>query len=141
MAPPIGHVAGTLTASGAAFAVYRFVPLGTQAPRIDRMARFGQHTRLVAAKGRADALVGKFIEAAEIQRDNPACDLMIAGKSTTEDNVVYLVEVWASEADWQRARTSEEIVAWAQGMRGLVAAPPESARFDPAGGKGLPILE
>lgn len=52
------------------------------------MGRFGQQTRLVAKKGRAEALVAKFIEAAEMQRDNPACDLMIAGKSTTEDDVV-----------------------------------------------------
>jgi quinol monooxygenase YgiN len=105
------------------------------------MARFGQQTRLVAKKGRADALVGKFIEAAEIQRDNPACDLLIAGKSTTEDDVVYVIEVWATEADWERARTSDEIAAWAQGMPGLVAAWPKSARFDPAGGKGLPTLK
>jgi quinol monooxygenase YgiN len=104
------------------------------------VARFGQQTRLVAKKGRADALVEKFIEAAEIQRDNPACDLMIAGKSTTEDDVVYVIEVWASEADWQRARASDEIAAWAQGMPGLVAVWPKSARFDAAGGKGLPTL-
>jgi hypothetical protein len=31
------------------------------------MARFGQQTRLVAKKGRADALVAKFLEAAEMQ--------------------------------------------------------------------------
>jgi quinol monooxygenase YgiN len=105
------------------------------------MARFGQQTWLVAKKGRADALVAKFTEAAEIQRDNPACDLMIAGKSATEDDVVYVIEVWASEADWERARKSDEIAAWAQGMPGLVAVWPKSAKFEVAGGKGLPILE
>jgi quinol monooxygenase YgiN len=104
------------------------------------MTRFGQETRLVAKKGRADALVAKFIEAAEIQRDNPACDLMIAGKSVTEDDVVYVIEVWASEADWERARSSDEITAWAKGMPALVAEWPKSATFDPAGGKGLPAL-
>jgi quinol monooxygenase YgiN len=104
------------------------------------MARFGQETRLVAKKGRADALVAKFIEAAEIQHDNPACDLMIAGKSATEDDVVHVIEVWASEADWERARASDEIVAWAKGMPALVAAWPKSTKFDAAGGKGLPTL-
>ncbi len=104
------------------------------------MGRFGQHTRLVAKKGRADALVQMFIEAAEMQRDNPACDLMIAGKSTTEDDVVYVVEVWASEADWERARKSDEIAAWAKGTSGLVALWPKSAKFDAAGGK-LPTLK
>jgi quinol monooxygenase YgiN len=105
------------------------------------MARFGQLTRLVAKKGRADALVAKFIEAAEIQRDNPACDLMIAGKSTTEDDVVYVIEVWAGVADWKRARTSDEIAAWAQAMPGLVAVWPKSITFDAAGGKGLPAFK
>jgi len=45
---------------------------------------------------------------------NPAGDLMIAGKSATEDDVVYVIEVWASEADWERARNSDEIAAWAK---------------------------
>jgi quinol monooxygenase YgiN len=103
------------------------------------MRRFGQHTKLVATAGQSDALVAKFLESAEIQRDNPACGLMIAGKSTTEENVVYLVEVWASEADWERARTSHKIATWAQGMRDPVTAPPETVRFDPAGGKGLSL--
>ncbi len=61
------------------------------------MSRFGQHTKLVATAGQGDALVAKFLESAEIQRDNPACGLMIAGSSTTEEDVVYLVEVWASD--------------------------------------------
>jgi quinol monooxygenase YgiN len=92
----------------------------------------------VAKKGRADALVAKFIEAAELQRDNPACDLMIVGRSDTEDDVVFVIEVWASEADWERARKSDEIAAWAKEMPRLVASWPKSEKFDAAGGKGLP---
>ena len=62
---------------------------------------------------------------------------MFAGVSSTDGDVVHVVEVWSSEAEWERARTSEEITAWAAGMPALVAAPPQSERFDPAGGKGL----
>jgi quinol monooxygenase YgiN len=87
--------------------------------------------------GRADALLAKFLEAADLQRENRACQLMVAGRSTTEDNVVHLVEVWASQDEWEQARTSDQIKAWAAEMPGLVAAPPESAMFEPAGGKGL----
>jgi quinol monooxygenase YgiN len=103
------------------------------------MALFGQHTRLLAMPGRADALVAKFVEAASLQRENRACQLMIAGKSTTEDDIVYLVEVWSSEDEWEQARTSDEIKSWAADMPGLVAAPPESLTFEPAGGKGLVV--
>ena len=101
------------------------------------MPLFGQQTRLVATQGCADALVAKFVEAAKLQRDNPSCRLMISGRSTTEDDIVYLIEVWSSEEEWERARTSDAIKAWSLGMPELVSAPPESARFDPAGGKGL----
>ena len=101
------------------------------------MALFGQLTRLQAMPGRADALVAKFLEAASLQRENKACQLMVTGRSATEDDVVHLIEVWASEAEWERARTSDEIKAWAADMPGLVAAPPESVTFDPVGGKGL----
>jgi quinol monooxygenase YgiN len=101
------------------------------------MERFGQHTKLVATAGQRDALVAKFLESAEMQHDNPACAVMIVGTSTTEEDVVYLVEVWASEVEWEDARTSDRVAVWAQGMPDLVAAPPESVRFDPAGGKGL----
>jgi quinol monooxygenase YgiN len=65
---------------------------------------------------------------------------MIAGKSATEEDVVHVIEVWASEADWERARASDEIAAWAKGPPGLVAVWPKSAKFDAAGGKGLPPL-
>jgi quinol monooxygenase YgiN len=102
------------------------------------MGQFGQQTRLVATPGQRDALVAKFLQSAEIQRENQACKLMIVGTSATENDVVYLMEIWASEAEWERARTSDEVTVWAEGMSGLVAFPPESIWFDPAGGKGLP---
>lgn len=48
------------------------------------MSRFAQHTRLVAAPGKRDELVAKFLESAEIQRDNPDCELMLV--STAPDS-------------------------------------------------------
>jgi quinol monooxygenase YgiN len=81
------------------------------------MPRFAQETRLHATKGHARALVDKFIEAADIQHANPACELMRAGMSASEEDVVYLIEVWSSEAEWDRARTSDAITAWSDGCR------------------------
>jgi quinol monooxygenase YgiN len=101
------------------------------------MSRFAQQTQLVATPGNRDRLVAKFLEAAEIQRDNPSCELMFVSTSATDASVVYLTEVWASEQDWERARRSDAITAWAEGMGLLVAAPPESTSLTPIGGKGL----
>ena len=101
------------------------------------MSRCAQQTRLLATTGRADALLAKFIEAADIQRTNPACELMLAGRSTSERDVVYLIEVWSSESEWENARTSDAITAWSRGMPDLVSEAPRSTRLDQVGGKGL----
>jgi quinol monooxygenase YgiN len=101
------------------------------------VSRFAQQTRLVATGGNADTLVRKFLESAAIQRDNPACELMLAGRSASEEDVVYVIEVWSSEAGWEQARRSDAIAAWADGMPQLVAERPVSVTLDSLDGKGL----
>jgi quinol monooxygenase YgiN len=99
--------------------------------------RFAQHTRLVAAPGKRDELVAKFLEAAEIQRDNPACELMLVSTAPDAPGIVYLTEIWSTEDAWEQARHHPEIQAWAASMPGLVSGPPQSARLEVAGGTGL----
>ena len=101
------------------------------------MSRFAQHTRLVAAPGKRDELVAKFLESAEIQRDNPDCELMLVSTAPDSADVVYLTEVWSSQDAWERARHSAPIQTWAASMPALVSGPPESNPLDVAGGKGL----
>ena len=96
-----------------------------------------KHTKLVATHGNADRLASKFMDSVEIQRHNPACELMIVCKSPVDDDAVYLTEVWSSEAEWEEARSSPVAVEWAKDMPTLVAEAPESVRLDPHGGKGL----
>jgi quinol monooxygenase YgiN len=102
------------------------------------MGRFAQHTTLVATEGNADRLAGKFLESVEMQRGNPACELMMVSRSPVDDDVVVLTEVWSSESEWDQARNSPAIAAWAKDMAPLVAEAPQSVRLDPLGGKGLP---
>jgi quinol monooxygenase YgiN len=99
--------------------------------------RFAQHTKLVATRGNADQLAGKFMQSVEFQRENPACELMIVCRSAVDDDVVYLTEVWSSESEWEEARRSPAIAEWAKDMPLLVAEAPQSVRLDPVGGKGL----
>ncbi len=101
------------------------------------MVRFAQQTRLVAAPGRVDELVGKFLEASRIQADNADCELMFVSRSATEPDVLYMTEVWRSEEAWERAVRSEVIIAWASDMPPLVARDPETIRLNASGGKGL----
>ena len=90
------------------------------------MTQFAQHTRLFAAPGKRDELVAKFLESAEIQRDNPACRLMIVSTAPDSADVVYLTEVWSSEDAWEQARRSPVIQAWAASMSALMGGRPDS---------------
>jgi quinol monooxygenase YgiN len=101
------------------------------------MSRFAQHTRLVAAPGRREELVAKFVEAIEIQRDNPDCEFMLVSTSPDSAEVAYLTEVWSSRAAWGQARDSARIRTWAASMPALVSGPPECTPLDVVGGKGL----
>lgn len=100
-------------------------------------SRFAQHTRLIAAPGKHDELVAKFLESVEIQRDNPDCELMLVSTAPDEADVVYLTEVWSSKEGWESARHSAAIQAWAASMPELVGGPPESLPLQVAGGTGL----
>ena len=101
------------------------------------MSRFAQHTRLLAAPGKREVLVEKFLESARIQRDNPDCELMLVSTAPDSADVVYLTEVWSSEDAWDRARRSAPVQTWAASMAALVGGPPESIPLEVAGGKGL----
>ena len=102
--------------------------------------RFAQHTRLRARPGKRDALAAKFLEVAELQAENPACELSLVSASLEED-VVFLTEVWTSAEEHERARTSPDLQAWAEEMPALVAGPPETTPLALVGGKGLPPLD
>jgi quinol monooxygenase YgiN len=101
------------------------------------IAYFAQHTRLRARAGKRDALIDKFLEVADMQRDNPACHLSLVSSPPSEDDIVFLTEVWTSAEEHERVRHSEEVQAWAADMPSLVAGPPETTPLVLAGGKGL----
>lgn len=100
-------------------------------------SRFARHTRLVSAPGKREELAAKFLEAAEIQRGNADCELMLVSTAPDAADVVYLTEVWSSEDAWERARSSVPIRAWAESMPTLVSATPETWPLNLLGGKGI----
>jgi quinol monooxygenase YgiN len=101
------------------------------------MSRFAQHTRLIAAPGKRDELVAKFLESVQIQRDNADCELMLVSTAPDSPDLVYLTEVWSSRDAWEQARRSAPIQAWAASMPPLVSGSAESIPLDVVGGKGL----
>ncbi len=100
-------------------------------------SRFAQHTQLIAAPGKREELIAKFLEAVEIQRDNADCEIMIVSSAPDSADLVYLTEVWSSKDAWESARRSATIRAWAASMPALVGASPETTPLDVLGGVGL----
>jgi len=101
------------------------------------MIPFAQHTRLIATPGNVERLVQKFLDASDIQRENPACIVMMVSRSLLDHNAVILTEVWTSEDEWDAARSSPRITAWTNDMPALVALPPDTERLLVVGGKGV----
>ena len=101
------------------------------------MSRFAQYARVHARAGQRDELAAKFVEACEMQRANPACELMLVSTSPDDLDSVFLTEVWTSAEDHERARQSSEVQVWAEQMPSLVAGPPEVTALVIEGTKGL----
>lgn len=104
------------------------------------MASFGLHTKFVARSGKRDLLVGKLLEVIDMQRSNAACELTLISESPDDRDIVYLTEVWTSEAAHTEATESDAARAWGKGMPELID--PERVDTDtliPVGAKGLPI--
>jgi quinol monooxygenase YgiN len=101
------------------------------------ISRFAQHAQVHARAGQRDELAAKFVEACEMQRDNPACELMLVSTSPDDLDSVFLTEVWTSAEDHERARQSSAVQAWAEQMPSLVAGPPEVTALVIEGTKGL----
>jgi quinol monooxygenase YgiN len=60
-----------------------------------------------------------------MQRHNSACELMLVSRSPADEEVVFLTELWTSAEEYERARRSKEVEAWAADMPELVAGPPD----------------
>ena len=90
-----------------------------------------------ARPGKRDELAAKFLDVVDMQKENPACELMLVSLSPDEDDVVFLTEVWNSAEEHERARQSAEVQAWAEQMPSLVAGPPEITPLDVKGATGL----
>ena len=76
-----------------------------------------------------------------MQRENAACELMLVSSSPEDDELVFLTEVWESAEDHERARTSQQVEAWAADMPSLVAGPPDTTPLVIEGGTGLAAKE
>lgn len=101
------------------------------------MSKFGLYGKITAQPGQRDALVAGLLEAAALMQHVPGCELYIVNASATEPDVVWMTEVWSSEAAHQASLAPDEIKALIKRNIPLIAGG-ERIEIVPIGGKGLP---
>ena len=99
---------------------------------------FGVYMKFTAQPGQREALMAHLLNAANSLRAFEGCYLYVINSVPDEANVVWVTEVWRSEADQQASLANEGTKAAIMAVRPLIA---DIARtvIEPRGGKGLPI--
>ena len=101
------------------------------------MSRFGLCGTLKATPGQGDALLDLLLQAAELVANAPGCEVWIVNRVPADPDIVWITEVWRSEADHAASLSDvavREIIALA---RPLIASMGERYILEPVGGKGL----
>ena len=99
---------------------------------------FGVYMKFTAQPGQREALMAHLLNAANSLRAFEGCYFYVINSVPEEANVVWVTEVWRSEADQQASLANEDTKAAIMAVRPLIA---DIARtvIEPRGGKGLPI--
>ena len=100
------------------------------------MARFGLHGSIVAQPGQRDALVEHMLEASRLMDDAPGCELYLVSVSETDDDAVWITEVWTSEADHDASLLLPGVRELIGRVRPLIARMGESMRLGPKSNVG-----
>jgi len=99
------------------------------------MDRYGMCGKIVAKPGQRDALLEILLQASTIPMQG--CELYIVCKSPAEEDTVWIIEVWQSEADHQASLKLDSVRALITKARPMMAGGTEGIKLIPVGGKGL----
>jgi len=101
------------------------------------MSAYGCYTKFTTQAGQRDALVSLLLSAADSGETLAGCQLYVINTSPTESEVVWVTEVWRSQADHDASLTLVSVRALIQQALPLLAGAPERIDVQPVGGVGL----
>ena len=101
------------------------------------MSRHGLFGKFIAQPGQRDALAAVLLEAAELLRDAPGCEVYIVSVSESEPDAVWVSEVWSGREAHAASLAREDVRALIGRGRPLIAGAGERFEVVPLGGKGL----
>ncbi len=101
------------------------------------MGRVGYLGKLTTQPGQRNALVDVLLQAADLLKDAAGCELYVINTSQTEDDAVWVMELW-SDADAHAASlTCDDVRRLIGKAMPLLAGRPERIDLTPVGGVGL----
>jgi quinol monooxygenase YgiN len=94
--------------------------------------------KLTALPGKRDQVVEILLESGRLFNHNPACFLYLVSESTTDPNVVWVIDLWSSREEHELALKAPELRPFVEKAIPLLQGMPEQTEIRPVGGKGLP---
>jgi quinol monooxygenase YgiN len=102
------------------------------------MSTFGLYGKITIQPEQRDALAAILLEAADLLQDDEACRLYVVSMSPIEPDVLWVTEVWTSQAAHSASLQREDVRALiAQGMPLITGG--ERIEIVPLGGKGIAL--
>jgi quinol monooxygenase YgiN len=98
---------------------------------------YGRIGKLKAQAGRRSELVTILIRAAEIVGEMPGCHLYVVNEDLTDENTIWVIEVWADKEAHTASLQDEQVRALIQEAMPLMGGPPEGIEMNVVGGHGL----
>jgi len=102
------------------------------------MGIYGCYVKFTAQPGQRDALVEHLLRAAALVEKAAGCEFYIINTSPTDENSVWVTEVWRSQEAHDASLSVEGAQAAIKQVIPLLAGSPEKIDLQPVGGKGFP---
>jgi quinol monooxygenase YgiN len=94
--------------------------------------------KLTAKPDQRQQVVDILLESGKLFDDNPNCHLYLVSESTDDPNVIWVVDLWTSQEEHEKALQTPELRPFVEKSLPLLEGMPEQIEIRPVGGKGLP---
>ena len=101
------------------------------------MSRYGLIGSLRAHPGQREELLAILKEGAEVVAEVPGCEVYIVSTTPGDEDAVWFMEVWTSEADHKASLADSRIRAIIDRAMPLIAGMGDQVVLEPVIGKGL----
>ncbi len=93
---------------------------------------------MIAAPGKRDALIEILLEG---QAELPGCLSYIVARDTEDENAIWIIEVWESQARHQASLSLPSVQQAIERGKPLIAGFGERFETEPVGGVGLEVSD